>query len=99
MTQHTPGTWRVEPIEGEPASFEIVSDDCETHPIATIEGNTSCRPVEEWRANADLLAASKDMLTALDHLIRWASVHGPVPNHRAWREAIAAVRLARAGKS
>jgi hypothetical protein len=67
--QHTPGPWTAETtllVDSQPIAFAIMANaDCQGHPVAEVEGNTSCREPGEWAANARLIAAAPEMYEAL----------------------------------
>lgn len=70
-TQHTPGPW----ITGDASIWAL--DDCEFHAIVDCPLNQTCRDTETAWANARLIAASPDLLAALENMVshfpHWAA--------------------------
>ena len=76
MIKHTPGTWTTVrfPLIGEPFYIESTERAMEMVVIKSDEGQTSSRrkeiSFEEAEANAKLIAAAPEMLTALIELTK-----------------------------
>ena len=83
-TAYTPGPW-------EACGCTIYSG--ETRIGQTWDADHDGLPTPEMEANARLIAAAPDLLTALEGLLAdWERVHGPVPADHETRAAIAKAR-------
>lgn len=78
-TRYTPGPWTVDRGDGVldgkakfPTQARVLvfaEGDCEDHPVADCSCNHTCRTSDECAANARLIAATPDLLEALDWLV------------------------------
>ena len=87
-TQHTPGPW----ITGDAAIWAL--DDCEFHAIVDCPLNQTCRDTETVWANARLIAASPDLLDALQRFVTACDAYLPEPTHQAFCGLFASARAA-----
>jgi hypothetical protein len=82
MSKHTPGPWNIDTDGGVPASIHA---DIKAVCLLGYDNNT---PTENWEPNAHLIAASPELLEALQKIVNnWGDLH-PKDRQQA-RQAIA----------
>lgn len=77
QTKHTPGPWTFEELRGDDGLGYIASDHADVPCGHIIHAGVSDLPAEENRANAHLIAAAPDLLTALKEVSEWIGGWSP----------------------